>query len=76
MEQSILEAISKQMKVKKVGFVPHPVAFSDHMVGSVDNSTAVYVVYLRFRKAFDVISYHMLKARLVRCGVGVSSVPL
>lgn len=52
------------MGTARVGFVPQPVALCDYMVGSVDNSTAVYVEYLCFRKAFDVISCHILKTQV------------
>lgn len=37
---------NSQGRFTKRKIVPHPVAFCDHMVGSVDNSGAVYVVYL------------------------------
>ncbi|KAK4817510.1 hypothetical protein QYF61_017755 [Mycteria americana] len=52
----------------------HQVAFYDHMVGSVDNSGAVHVVYLGFKKAFDTVSHCTLIAKLVRSGMDSKAV--
>jgi len=81
MKQLILEVTNKQVEEKKVirssqhGFTKRKscltnlIAFYHSMTGWVDEGRAVDVVYLDFRKAFDIVSHNILLGKLRKCGL-------
>lgn len=78
MEQSLLEAIfshvrereeagnSQHRLIKGKSYPTNLTTFCDEMTSPVDKVRAVDVVHLDFMKVFDMVSYSILTAKLVR----------
>ena len=81
MEQLVLDAISRQLKEKKVirssqhrftrgkSCSTNLVTFYDVITGWVDGGRAVHVIYLDFSEAFDTVSHSILITKLWKCGI-------
>ncbi|CAM5144120.1 unnamed protein product [Eretmochelys imbricata] len=81
MEQILKESIMKHLEERKVirnsqhGFtegkscLTNMIAFYDEITGSVDMGKAVDVIYLDFRKPFDMVSHSILASKLRNYGL-------
>ena len=81
MEQLVLDAISKQVKEKRVirssqhgltkgkSYLINVAIFCDIITGWIDEGRAVDVVYFDFSKALDTVSHNIVGRKLRKCGI-------